>query len=778
MPAAADRHTRFAPGYHARVSPAKKPGSSDPTTRVRELRELLHRANAAYYAEAAPIMPDAEFDRLLAELQALEAELPELADPNSPTQRVGGAPIEGFETIAHAVPMLSIDNTYDEADLRAWHARVAKSVGGDGPLFGTDAGPMLLADAKIDGVAVSLRYERGRLARALTRGDGTAGDDITANARAIRAVPLTLDTQSGPIPEVLEVRGEIYMPLAEFERINAERDEADLEPFMNPRNATAGTLKQLDPKVVAARRLGFVAHGRGEIAGKGAKGFGGSHSAFLAALKRLGVPVSPALAHSAEIDEIARAIEDFATARHDHPYATDGVVVRVDEWALQDQLGVTSKSPRWAIAYKYPAERKTTVLLDVLHQVGKTGKITPRAVMEPVILAGTKVTHATLHNYGQIRKKDIRLGDTIEVEKAGEIIPYVVGVVAAKRGSNAERIVPPASCPECDGTVEIEPPEGDPSQGGDAEFETVRRCVNPECPAQIREKLIWFAGRKQMDIDGLGESTVDQIRATALDQDDPKRAELGVPEECPVIPLNHFADVFELGQHRDALLTLNRMGEKKVDNLLAGIESAKSRGLARVLAGMGIRHVGSSTAKALARVFPDLESLLEAEVWRLMPNAFNTMSADRRKALSGSDAKMDDVYETGLGGGTAPVVHAYLHSPAARDTFRRLAECGVDLTSSDFRSRDSAIAGEAPDSPFTGKTVVLTGTLAHFERTGLSEILESLGARVSGSVSRNTDILIAGEKAGSKLAKAESLGVEVWDEAGLLDALPPEHRPS
>lgn len=751
--------------------------TAGPAAHASKLRELLHRANAAYYVDATPIMPDAEFDRLLAELAALEAEHPELADPNSPTKRVGGEPIEGFETVPHAVPMLSIDNTYDEADLRAWHARVARSAGADGSLFGdAGSGPVLLADAKVDGVAVSLRYENGELLRALTRGDGSAGDDITANVRAIRAVPLKLDQKGGPVPEVLEVRGEIYMPLAEFERINSERDEADLEPFMNPRNATAGTLKQLDPKVVAQRRLGFVAHGRGEIGGEHADGFAGSHSALLDALKRMGVPVSPALAHSAEIDDVVRAIEGFATARHDRPYATDGVVVRVDDWALQDALGVTSKSPRWAIAYKYPAERKTTVLLDVLHQVGKTGKITPRAVMEPVILAGTKVTHATLHNYGQIRKKDIRLSDTIEVEKAGEIIPYVVGVVAEQRSKKATPIVAPATCPVCGGTVEIEPAEGDPSQGGDPEHETVRRCVNPECPAQIREKLIWFAGRKQMDIDGLGESTVDQIRATVLRPDDRTRAALGVPEDCPVIPLNHFADVFELGQYRDALLTLNRMGEKKVDNLLAGIESAKSRGLARVLAGMGIRHVGSSTAKALARVFPDLESLLEADVWQLMPNAFNTMSGETRKALSGSDAKLDDVYDTGLGGGTAPVVHAYLHSPAARDTFRRLAECGVDLTSGDFRARDAASPGA--DSEFAGKKVVLTGTLEHFERTGLSEILESLGAKVSGSVSKNTDILIAGEKAGSKLAKAESLGVEVWDEARLLDALPPEHRPS
>lgn len=758
-------YRRFDPVYHPGVSPSKRSSETSPATRIAELRDHLDRANRAYYIDADPVMPDAEFDRLLAELATLEAEHPELADPNSPTQRVGGEPIEGFKTRPHAVPMLSIDNTYDEQDLRAWHARICKSLGtpaaepdtqarsqpapspplfakelestesprrGERPILPAESPrrgerPVLLADAKIDGVAVSLRYEQGKLVQALTRGDGAAGDDITANARAIRAIPLTLDA-AGPIPDTLEARGEIYMPLAEFERINAERDEADLEPFMNPRNATAGTLKQLDPKVVAQRRLGFVAHGRGEIAGNHALGFAGSHSAFLEAIKARGLPISPALAHSADIDDIVRAIEDFATARHDRPYATDGVVVRVDGWSLQVQLGVTSKSPRWAIAYKYPAERKTTVLREVLHQVGKTGKITPRAVMDPVILAGTKVQHATLHNYGQIRKKDIRLGDTIEVEKAGEIIPYVVGVVAAKRPKGVERIVPPAECPICQGPVEIDPPESDPSQGGDPELETTRRCVNPECPAQIREKLIWFAGRKQMDIDGLGEKTIDLIRGAG-------------------VPLNAFADVYLLKEHRDELLGLERMGETSVENLLRGIEASKTRPLGRVLGSLGIRHIGGSNAKLLARRFRTLDDLLAA-------------SADDLTAIEG------------FGPVRAHTLHEYLRSPAGRHTFQQLIEAGLELPNSDFRD-----GAEATDSPFAGKTVVLTGTLERFERTALAEILESLGARVSGSVSSKTSLVIAGEKAGSKLAKAQALGVEVWDESRLLAALPPEHRP-
>ncbi|VAX36159.1 DNA ligase (NAD(+)) [hydrothermal vent metagenome] len=782
--------------YHLLVPPAK----TTPPARITELRNLLDRANRAYYADAAPIMSDAEFDRLLAELADLEAAHPDLADPDSPTQRVGGQPIEGFETRPHAVPMLSIDNTYAEGDLRTWHARLCKTLsssqtepraqatgsqtesqaqarsqhykgmetpppqpsptrrgGGSrnepqasapGHLF-ADAPdtpdsprrdelpkdsprkgefPVLLADPKIDGVAISLRYEHGRLTLALTRGDGTAGDDITANARTIRAIPLVLEADPDTLPAILEIRGEVFMPIAEFERINADRSEADLDPFMNPRNATAGTLKQLDPKVVASRKLGFLAHGRGEITGTGADAFADSHSAFLDAICALGVPINRPLAHTREIDEIVRAIEDFATARHSRPYATDGVVVRVDDWSLQDQLGTTSKSPRWAIAYKYPAERKTTILREVHHQVGKTGKITPRAVMEPVLLAGTTVRHATLHNYGQIRQKDIRLGDTIEVEKAGEIIPYVVGVVLSKRPSDALPIEPPALCPVCKGPIEIDPPEADPTQHGDPDLETVRRCVNPECPAQIREKLIWFAGRKQMDIEGLGEKTIDLIREAD-------------------IPLHSFADVYGLHRHQEALLGLDRLGEKSVDNLLAGIEASKQRPLGRVLGSLGIRHIGSSNAKLLARKFRTLEDLLAA-----------------------TEEDLTDI--DGFGPIRAHTLHEYLHSPAGKRTFAQLVEAGLVLANPDFRDESTR-----PDSLFAGKTIVLTGTLESFDRPTLAELLESLGAKVSGSVSKKTSLVIAGEKAGSKLKKARDLGVEVWDESQLIAALPAEDRP-
>ena len=511
-----------------------------------------------------------------------------------------------------------------------------------------------------------------------------------------------------------------------------------------PRNAAAGALKQLDPRIAATRRLAFSVHGRGEVSEPDGGPFSRSHSEFLESARALGLPINPHTVVCTTIDEALQAIGKFDSMRRGLDCATDGMVVRVDSFTLQDRLGTTTKSPRWIIAFKYPAERKTTTLLRVEHQVGKTGKITPRAVMEPVLLAGTVVQHATLHNYGQVRKKDIRVGDTIEIEKAGEIIPYVVGVVVAKRPRGAKAIEAPEKCPECSGPVEVEPPEAE----GDPQQESGRRCVNPECPAQIREKLIWFAGRKQMDIAGLGEQTVDQIRSQSK------------------VPLNRFADIFRLKSHRDELVALDRMGDRKVENLLAGIEAAKSRGLGRVLAGLGIRHVGDATAKLLARMFPDIDALLAASVDHLMPKA---LKKDQAIAL-GLPAATEQRPETGLGKETAPAVHAYLHSRAARRTFDELREAGVDLTSHDFVKAGSAPARGA-NGPFAGKKVVLTGTLERYERQDLAELLESMGAKVSGSVSKSTDLVIVGGSPGSKLDKARELGVETWDEARLLKEL-------
>jgi len=711
----------------------------DDKARINQLRALLERANASYYTDAAPFMSDTEFDTLLAELAQLESKHPDLADPNSPCVRVGGSPIAGFTTLPHSVPMLSIDNTYNEQEIRAWITKTQSALGSpvETDLF-QPTPTTFICEPKIDGVALSIRYESGIFIRALTRGDGTQGDDVSHAVRTIKSLPLKLPPES--VPEILEIRGEVYIPLPEFERINQEREEAGDDLFMNPRNACAGTIKQLDPKVAAARNLGFIAHGIGELSDPA---YAESFSEFCTIIKALGIPTTEHRTSATTADEIIDAIHRIDTLRHDLDYTTDGVVIRVDSLAQQAALGTTSKSPRWIIAYKFPAERKTTTLLVVDHQVGKTGKITPRATFEPILLAGTEVQHATLHNYGMVRQRDLHIGDTVKVEKAGEIIPQVVGVMLEKRPTYALQVLPPTHCPTCDAPLEIEPPEAIENPT----LETVRRCMNPECPAQIREKLVWFVGRRQMDIDTLGESTIDLIRASD-------------------IPLNHFADIYTLKDHRDELLDLERMGEKKVENMLVSIEESKSRGLAKLLAGMGIRHVGATTAKSLAKVFRGYDELFAAEVWQLMPMAVNRMIKKDRKFYLGTDEKLDSENETGLGADTAPLFYAYLHSPAAVETFARFKALGLDLTSHDFVDSEHQL-----DNPFAGKIIVLTGSLEHFTRPQLTDILEALGAKCSGSVSKNTDLLVAGEKAGSKLTKAQSLGIEVWDEAKTRQAL-------
>ncbi len=806
--------------------PSHQPKPPTPHARALELRALLHRANRAYYLDARPIMPDSEFDRLLNELAQIELQHPQLDDPDSPTHRVGGEPISAFRSVAHAVPMLSIDNSYDEQAITDWYDRCRRGLGmdqTDGSLFTADprdshSSLAAVCDPKIDGLAVSLRYERGRLAHAVTRGDGIRGDDVTHAARVIRAIPLELRPDDRaprgspvpPTPDVLEVRGEIYFPLSEFQRVNTQREAAGEELFRNPRNAAAGTLKQLDPKAVGSRKLAFCAHGRGELSPSDPP-FAPTYSQFLANIRALGVPTSPHARTCRSLTEIHEAIRAFAKTRRDLDYATDGMVVRIDSFAVQDRLGTTAKSPRWIIAYKYPAERKTTRLIRVEHQVGKSGKITPRAVMEPVALAGSIVQHATLHNYGWMRKirtqptdippasssstpssgtgvppvstsptpssgtgvppvstspptpeptTALHEHDTVEIEKAGEIIPYVVRVLLDKRPKGAKPITAPEHCPQCRSPIEIDPPEA----ADDPLLETERRCLNPECPAQVREKLIWFVGRKQMDIEGLGEKTIDLLRATNLAASDPARAQAGVGPDARPIPLAAFADIFRLRHHRDTMLALEGMGEKKVTSILEGIEQAKSRGLAKVLAGMGILHVGDVTAKMLARQFKDIDHLLAAEEPQLRPKSMSREEAARY----GLSADAADRPETGLGKTTAPAVHAYLHSNAARHAFDELLAEGVDLTSRDFQEPNAASAEKLP---LTGKTFVLTGTLESFDRETLSARLESLGAKVSGSVSRKTSVVIAGESPGSKLDKARELGIEVWDEPALLRQL-------
>ncbi|MFO0962889.1 MAG: NAD-dependent DNA ligase LigA [Phycisphaerales bacterium] len=697
----------------------------DDRERILQLRELLHRANRAYYAENAPFMADSEFDALLAELASLESAHPGLADPNSPTQRVGGAPAEGFASVAHRVPMMSIDNTYSTADLQAWWERCERSL--EHPFAA-------VADPKVDGVAISLRYERGQLVQAATRGDGVEGDDVTRNVRAIEGVPLVLGAApDAPIPAVLEVRGEIYMPNASFERINRERRDAGEPEFMNARNSTAGTLKSLDPAVVRARSLAFVAHGAGECEGLRWRGQEvASYWDFLAALRALGVPVSPHSQRCSDAVACIACIEEFAQRRAELPYATDGMVVKVDAFADQRALGVTAKAPRWAVAFKYPAEKKPTTLLRVDWEVGKGGTLTPRATMAPVVIAGTTVQHASLHNIEEIHRKDIRVGDTVVVEKAGEIIPQVVAVELARRPEGAAPIEPPSACPSCGGPVEREGPKV--------------FCRNPVCPAQLRERLKWFVGRDQMAIDGMGEKIVDAVVDAGL--------------------VRGFADLFTLDPAALAALTsesegkegkrvLRRLGEKTAASIVASAQEAKARGLARLLASIGIRHLGAATAKSLARAYPDLDALLAASVEQLQ--------------------EIRDIGEI-----TAPSIHADLHSESMRRAFEALRAAGVSVASPIYAPPAAAgegagDAGAGADAtaanPFAGKTVVLTGELDAMDRSAATELLESMGATVTGSVSKKTHLVIAGPGAGSKLAKAQSLGVPVWDEAQFLRAL-------
>ena len=700
------------------------------TARIHELRDLLTRANTAYYADAAPFMSDAEFDTLLAELASLEAAHPELADPNSPTQRVGGAALEGeFETRKHRAPMLSVDNTYSVDEMRVWYQRCADALGGGGGggggaggdlggLFAAPAGPALFADPKVDGLAISLRYELGALVEAVTRGDGEKGDLVTSNVRAIRAIPLALRAPKtakwSGIPPVLEVRGEIFMPVREFERINAEREKHGEQLFANARNSCVGTLKNKDPKVVAARRLSFVAHGRGE--GEGLPALA-AHSEFVAYLKELGVPVSTIGGKLESVDAAARTIEDFAGKREKLDFAVDGMVVRIDRFDEQEKLGFTSKSPRWAVAFKYPAEQKETVLEKVEWQVGKGGTITPRATMKAVFVAGSTVKHATLHNIEEIQRRDLRIGDHVIVEKAGEIIPQVVRAVVEKRTGHETPIEAPTACPVCKGEVEREGPK--------------LFCANPMCSARFRERLKWFVGRDQMNVDGLGDEIVDALVDAEL-----------VKDFADVFRLDALAVARALAKGDKALAEIEKKGPgKRATGIIeSAADAAKHRGLTRVLAGLGIKHVGASAAKTLARRFRNADELLAATEEDLLA--------------------LDDFGEV-----TAKSVAAWLASDGAKHVFHDLAKAGVDLTSHEPKPV------EAGANAFAGKTFVVTGTLEKFDRGAATEILERAGAKVAGSVSKKTSVVIAGAEAGSKLAKAQELGVEVWDEARLVEEL-------
>lgn len=651
--------------------------------RCEALRKQIERHNRLYFVEARPEISDQEFDELVKELERLEAQYPELVTPDSPTQRVGGTPLEEFQTVEHEVPMLSIDNTYSQEELRQFDERVRRGLGGDQPAY--------VVELKIDGVAISLRYERRVFVRAATRGDGVRGDDVTANVRTIRAVPLRLD---GNPPALLEVRGEVFMRRQELERLNRLREEEGLPPLANPRNTTAGTLKLLDPREVAKRRLDLICYDVAPLRGAEPT----THWETLKQLRNYGLPTSPHSAHCRNIDEVLRVCDRWEKDRAQLDFEIDGLVVKVDSAAHRRKLGATSKAPRWVIAYKYPAQTARTKLVAISVQVGKTGTLTPVAEMEPVQLAGTTVKRASLHNFDELARKDIRVGDTVEIQKAGEIIPQVLRAIPELRPKGAKPYPVPKVCPQCGGAVHR-----------DAEG-VYLRCLNLACPAQIKERLRYYAARTAMDIEGLGPAIIEQLVDAKLVRD--------------------FADLYELDV--DTLAGLERMGKKSAMNLMEGIEASKSRPFSRLLNGLGIRHVGEHTAEVLAGHFGSMDRLMKASVEELtaVPEVGEVVAASVR-----------DFFDT----------------RENRELIRRLRDHGINM-----EERKPAASGPLP---FEGKTFVVTGTLQNYSRDAIHERIKELGGRPSSSVSAKTDYVIAGEKAGSKLNKARELGVQILTEA-------------
>lgn len=654
--------------------------------RIDELRKQIDHHNYLYYVEAKPEISDREFDRLLEELKQLEEKHPELFSPDSPTQRVGGQPIDGFMTVKHRSPMLSIDNSYSADDLREFDKRIRKLLGGEAVTY--------VVELKIDGVAMSLTYVDGAFNVGVTRGDGVQGDDVTHNLKTIHDVPLKLPEK----PALFEARGEVYMTRADFALYNRGRIERGLEPAANPRNLSAGSLKLLDPKECRKRRLRFFAYAVAASDGLEVK----SHREGLALLKKLGFPVSPNIESFDSIDAVIDYCNSWSTRRHDLLYETDGMVIKVDDYDQRRRLGMTSKSPRWVIAYKFAAEQGVTKLISIDVQVGKLGTLTPVANLEPVKLAGTTVSRASLHNADFIESKDIRVGDMVVVEKAGEIIPYVVRSEPAARTGGEKVFHFPKTCPSCGSPVERD-------KNG-----TFFRCTGGvKCTGRAKEVLRAYARRSAMDIEGLGEKIIEQL------------VDAGLVKRIP--------DLYRLTL--DQLTALERMGKKSAQNLLDGLEASKSRGLGRLLAGLAIPHVGDSVADLLANEFGDIDGLMNA-------------SAERLSQING------------IGPIMAEAIHEYFHDTAHRAAIDELRTLGLKLTE-DARPT----AAETGGADLAGKTIVVTGTLVHFGREEIEAIIRKLGGKASGSVSKNTDYLVAGEKAGSKLDKAKQLGVKVLTEA-------------
>ena len=706
--------------------------------RIEELRRLINHHNRLYYVDARPEISDRDFDRLMHELQELEAENPELVTADSPSRRVGGEPIAGFVNVRHRVPMLSIDNTYSAGDLREFDRRVRKLLPGETVQY--------VVELKIDGVAISLTYENGVFTLGATRGDGDQGDDVTHNLRTVRDLPLRLETDAPPA--LFEVRGEIYMTREDLVRANEQRLKDGLEPYANPRNLSAGSLKLLDPKLCAERRLRLFAYGHGEVSRQSEVGAGtrqgdketrrqgegsvdhgspcllvslspclGSQRGLLDLLKQWGFPVNPNVEVFDDIEKVIAYSASWEKRLGDLPYETDGLVIKVDNLEQHTRLGTTAKSPRWVVAYKFEQEQAITKLLDIEVQVGKNGTLTPVAHLETVHLAGTKVSRASLHNADYIRGKDIRIGDTVVVIKAGKIIPYILRAEPGLRTGKETAFAFPEKCPVCGSAVEGRRAEGggrktdDPSRSSDLRPPTFYYCTGKNCVGRLKKTLRAFARREAMDIEGLGEEMINQLVDEGL--------------VCRIPDLYHL----EL----DQLLELERMGEKSSQNLLDGIEASKQRGLSRLLGGLAIPHVGEAVADLLAKEFGDIDALLSASEERL--------------------AKIN-----GVGPIMAKGIHEFFHDQDEIKLIADLRAAGVNTACASDRETASAA------SKFSGKSFVVTGTLKKYQRDEIERLIRSLGGKATGSVTKSTNYLIAGEKAGSKLAKAKELGVAVLTE--------------
>ena len=658
--------------------------------RIEELKEQLNRWSHEYYVEDKPTATDAEYDKAYHELVALEVEHPEFVTADSPTQRVGGEVLDQFQKVTHTNPMLSLSNAFSKEDLEEFDARLRKL---------TNRAIEYVCELKIDGLSIALTYQNGQLVLGATRGDGTTGEDVTGNVRTIKSVPLSLKE-----PWNIEVRGECYMPKKSFVALNESREEEGLEVFANPRNAAAGSLRQLDPKIAAKRNLSVFLYSSPSVEELNVS----TQEELLEKMAEIGFVTNPERLKCQTIDEVWNYIETIAAKRPDLPYEIDCMVIKVNDFAAQEEIGFTVKAPRWAIAYKFPAEEAQTIVRDIEWTVGRTVVVTPTAVMDPVQLAGTTVRRASLHNIDLIKERDIRLEDTVVIHKAGDIIPEVTRVILEKRPETSKPYEFPTTCPVCHEKLEH------------LEEEVAIRCLNPKCPAQLTEGLSHFVSRNAMNMSGIGPRVIKQLFEEGLVMD--------------------VADLYKLTL--DQLLALDKVQQKSAENILEAIEKSKENSLERLLTGLGIRHVGTKAAKELAQHFKTMTALQEASIEQLL--------------------EID-----GLGDIIAYSVKTYFEQPSVQELIQELQDSGVNMTYLGVTKDDSAASGHV----LSGKTVVLTGTLEQLTRQDAKEKLESLGAKVTGSVSKKTDVVIAGHSAGSKLTKANDLGIEVWSEQQFLDSL-------